>query len=141
VHDDPDEEKLNDYRQLLATNGIKVSDLSRREKFVRLLGLLRRSSAGLLSAHAVLRSMRKGCYRAKPDGHYGLAKNDYTHFTSPIRRYSDLVVHRVSSTPREIEHTTARALPPEAIYIAGVDGARRTSQFTEINSTEAERDS
>jgi len=44
---------------------------------------------------ALLRSLRRADYRSEPMGHYGLAKTNYTHFTSPIRRYADLVVHRV----------------------------------------------
>jgi ribonuclease R len=39
--------------------------------------------------------LKRAAYEVKPDGHYGLAKTNYTHFTSPIRRYADLVVHRV----------------------------------------------
>jgi ribonuclease R len=142
VHDDPDEDKLNDYRQLLATNNIKVSDLSRREEVVRLLGLLREHPQGYYLRTQLLRSMRKACYRAKPDGHYGLAKNDYTHFTSPIRRYSDLVVHRVFEHYLvKFEHATATGATAGGYNIAGVDALAEHLSLTEINSTEAERDS
>ena len=142
VHDDPDEEKLNDYRQLLATTGIKVSDLSRREEVVRLLGLLRDHPQGYYLRTQLLRSMRKACYRAKPDGHYGLAKHDYTHFTSPIRRYSDLVVHRVFEHYLvKFAHATATGATASGYNIAGVDALAEHLSLTEINSTEAERDS
>ncbi len=142
VHDDPDEEKLNEYRQLLATNNIKVSDLSRREEVVRLLGLLREHPQGYYLRTQLLRSMRKACYRAKPDGHYGLAKNDYTHFTSPIRRYSDLVVHRVFEHYLvKFEGATATGATASGYNIAGVDALAEHLSLTEINSTEAERDS
>ena len=142
VHDDPDEEKLNEYRQLLATNGIKVSDLSRREEVVRLLGLLRDHPQGYYLRTQLLRSMRKACYRAKPDGHYGLAKNDYTHFTSPIRRYSDLVVHRVFEFYLvKFEGAPATGATAGGYNIAGVDALAEHLSLTEINSTEAERDS
>jgi ribonuclease R len=53
-----------------------------------------RPDEGLLKV-SLLRSLRKALYLATPLGHFGLAKTDYTHFTSPIRRYSDLIVHRV----------------------------------------------
>ena len=45
---------------------------------------------------ALLKSLKRARYRPSRSGHYGLAKINYTHFTSPIRRYADLVVHRVS---------------------------------------------
>ncbi len=46
----------------------------------------------------LLKSLKRAMYSPKPLGHYGLSKQNYTHFTSPIRRYSDLVVHRVLFT-------------------------------------------
>ncbi len=142
VHDDPDEEKLNEYRQLLAASGIKVSDLSRREEVVRLLGLLKEHPQGYYLRTQLLRSMRKACYRASHDGHYGLAKNDYTHFTSPIRRYSDLVVHRVFEHYLvKFQHATPTGATASGYNIAGVDALAEHLSLTEINSTEAERDS
>jgi ribonuclease R len=141
VHDDPDEEKLAEYRQSLATFGLKVGDLSHREEVVKLLGLLKSHPQGYLLRTQLLRSMRKACYRATPDGHYGLAKNNYTHFTSPIRRYADLVVHRVFEHYL-VKHGGAPAGAPTGGYnIAGVDALAEHLSLTEINSTEAERDS
>ncbi|HEY9250346.1 MAG TPA: RNB domain-containing ribonuclease, partial [Rariglobus sp.] len=90
----------------------------------------------------LLRSLKKACYRGSPDGHYGLAKNDYTHFTSPIRRYSDLVVHRVFDHYL-IKHEGHKA---PAGYNYGYSAAKMDAlgehlSLTEINSTEAERES
>jgi len=141
VHDDPDEERLDDLRRELAAQGIKVGDLNKREELVKLLAFLKDHPQGHLLRVQVLRSMRKACYRAKPDGHFGLAKQDYTHFTSPIRRYSDLVVHRV------FEHYLVKfegypAGPNSAGYnIARAETLAEHLSLTEINSTEAERDS
>jgi ribonuclease R len=132
VHDDPDETKLADLRQFLSTFGIKVGDLMRREEVVRLLGVLKHHPQGFILRTQLLRSMRKACYRATADGHYGLNKKDYTHFTSPIRRYSDLVVHRVLGT------WLARQPGYRAVHI---DQLAEHLSLTEINSTEAERDS
>jgi ribonuclease R len=85
--------------------------------------------------------MRKACYRASPDGHYGLNKPDYTHFTSPIRRYADLVVHRVFGTYL-IKHLGYPAAGnPPGYRASHIDNLAEHLSLTEINSTEAERDS
>jgi len=141
VHDDPDEERLAEYRQMLATFQVKVGDLMNRDEVVRLLGLLKDHPQGYILRTQLLRSMRKACYRATPDGHYGLHKKDYTHFTSPIRRYADLVVHRVFDTYliKHLGHPAAGGTPGyRAVH---VENLAEHLSLTEINSTEAERDS
>ena len=95
VHDEPDAEKLEDFREYLATVGITVGDLTLRREIARMLRQVNNHPQAYTLRIQFLRSLRQACYRASPDGHYGLNKSDYTHFTSPIRRYADLVVHRV----------------------------------------------
>ncbi len=137
VHDEPDEEKLQEYRQLLATFGIAIGDLTQRTEMARLLQILKHHPQGYTLRTQLLRSLRKACYRATPDGHYGLAKADYTHFTSPIRRYADLVVHRVidhhlaGPAGRHASHYTQPRLASLAEHLS----------LTEQNSMEAERES
>jgi len=133
VHDEPDAEKLNDYRQFVATFGIKVGDLTRREEVVKLLKILKTHPQGYTLRTQFLRSLKKACYLASPDGHYGLHKKDYTHFTSPIRRYSDLVVHRV------LQSYLVRGPVPHDIR--GVNQLAEHLSLTEVNSSDAERES
>ncbi|MDR1304881.1 MAG: ribonuclease R [Verrucomicrobiales bacterium] len=94
VHENPDPAKLRELRQTLAIHGIKVGDLTQKREVQKALNLI----AGRDEAHAlkvaVLRSLKRAAYDVRPLGHYGLAKSNYAHFTSPIRRYADLVVHR-----------------------------------------------
>jgi ribonuclease R len=142
VHDEPDPEKLDELRQLLGTFGIRVGDLTVRAELVRLLETLRTHPQGYTLRTQLLRSLKKAAYRATPDGHYGLNKKDYTHFTSPIRRYSDLVVHRVFDYYL-VKHA---GYPPTAGRGAGYDLPRverlgEHLSLTEINSAEAERES
>lgn len=142
VHDEPDADKLNELREFLATYDIRTGDLTRREEIVRLLETLATHPQGYTLRTQLLRSLKKACYRGSPDGHYGLAKNDYTHFTSPIRRYSDLVVHRVFDHYL-IKHEGHKA---PAGYNYGYSAAKMDAlgehlSLTEINSTEAERES
>jgi ribonuclease R len=141
VHDDPDEERLEEFRRELAANNIKVGDLSKREEVVKLLAHLKDHPQGHLLRVQLLRSMRKAVYRASHDGHYGLNKKDYTHFTSPIRRYADLVVHRVFEHYL-VKHEGFPAGPHSGGYnIARAETLAEHLSLTEVNSTEAERDS
>ncbi|MGA2017458.1 MAG: RNB domain-containing ribonuclease [Opitutaceae bacterium] len=134
VHDEPDPEKLSEYRQFVATFGIKVGDLTRREEVSKLLGILRTHPQGHTLRTQFLRSLKKACYRSTPDGHYGLHKRDYTHFTSPIRRYSDLVVHQVLQS--YLAHGGGHRHD-----IRGIEQLAEHLSLTEINSAEAERES
>ena len=142
VHDEPDVEKLEEYRSLLDSFHIKVGDLTRREELVKLLVLLRTHPQGYTLRTQLLRSLKKAVYRHTPDGHFGLHKKDYTHFTSPIRRYADLVVHRVfdhylikhAGQPAPGGHGPGYDLPR-------VERLGEHLSLTEVNSTEAERDS
>lgn len=94
VHDDPDPDKLLDYREFLLSHGIQAGDLSQRAEMQKLLEKIEgRENEGALKVN-LLRSLKKAGYSPLPLGHYGLAKADYSHFTSPIRRYADLLTHR-----------------------------------------------
>ena len=142
VHDEPDVEKLEEFRDLLGSFDIPVGDLTHREEIVKLLVTLAAHPQGYTLRTQLLRSLKKAAYRAAPDGHYGLAKNDYTHFTSPIRRYADLVVHRVFDT--YLEKHKGHALPParNARYdLSRIQALGEHISQTEITSAEAERES
>ena len=94
LHEAPDPEKLEDLRANLAKLGIACGDLSNQKNLAKFLKKIKGSPLeGILSV-MVLRSMKRALYSAKEIGHFGLAKKYYAHFTSPIRRYPDLVLHR-----------------------------------------------
>ena len=94
VHENPDPEKLAEYRELILSYGYKVGDLSKRTELQRLLASLAGKPEEQALKIGLLKSLKRARYAPQSLGHYGLAKNNYTHFTSPIRRYADLVVHR-----------------------------------------------
>jgi ribonuclease R len=94
VHENPDPEKLAEYRELVLSFGYKVGDVSKRTELQRLLASLAGKPEEQALKIGLLKSLKRARYAPQPLGHYGLAKNNYTHFTSPIRRYADLVVHR-----------------------------------------------
>ena len=94
IHEDPDPERLQDFREFAKTYGYRVGDVTQRSEIQRVLQLARGRPEEQAIRVALLKSLKRAGYRQEPLGHYGLAKSNYAHFTSPIRRYADLVVHR-----------------------------------------------
>ena len=110
IHEVPDESRLEEYRQLLIAHGIKAGDLTQRGEIQKILKLLPGRPDGYALKIALLRSLKRAVYSPKSLGHYGLAKSHYTHFTSPIRRYADLLVHRSLAHTRGAPKTESEAL-------------------------------
>ncbi len=94
VHEDPDPDKLAEYRELVLSHNYKVGDLSKRPELQRFLASIKGKPEEQALKIGLLKSLKRARYLTQPLGHYGLAKTNYLHFTSPIRRYADLVVHR-----------------------------------------------
>src|SRR5260370_4145823 len=94
VDEDPDLEKLAEYREFVLSFNHKVGDLSHRKEVQRFLASIRGKPEEQALKIGLLKSLKRARYAAQPLGHYGLAKANYLHFTSPIRRYADLLVHR-----------------------------------------------
>ncbi|MDX6767708.1 MAG: ribonuclease R [Candidatus Methylacidiphilales bacterium] len=130
VHEAPEPEKLAELRQTLLIQGIKVGDLTKRHEMQRASKAIAASPASYALKISLLKSLKRACYRSQPLGHYGLAKTNYTHFTSPIRRYADLVVHRSLLKPSERPKYKAGELEEVAARISA----------TERNAAEAEQD-
>ena len=128
VHEEPDARRLQEYRQEVMAHNVQCGNLSQPSEVQKLLAKLGTIPIGSALKIGFLKSLMRACYSIEPLGHYGLAKKKYTHFTSPIRRYADLVVHRAlfDKTPAK-----ASALKEIAEHIS----------VTERNSADAERDS
>jgi len=98
VHDQPEEEKLSNLRSMAAKFGYKgdfSSPQSTAQSINRILEASRNKPESNLLDVLAIRSMSKAVYTTENIGHYGLAFDNYTHFTSPIRRYPDVMVHRI----------------------------------------------
>jgi len=142
VHDEPDPEKLEALRDQLAAEGIKVGDLTHRQEMIKLLASVKDRPDGYPIRVQLLRSLKQACYRPSADGHFGLAKRHYSHFTSPIRRYADLVEHRIFDAFIAKQGVpSAPSHPPRSPGIGELVQICEHVSITERNSTEAERDS
>ncbi|MBJ7285551.1 MAG: ribonuclease R [Akkermansiaceae bacterium] len=94
IHEDPDPSRLLDYTETAKAHGYRPGDLTNRAHIQKLLDDSKGSPEEHVIKLGLLKSLKRAVYSAEPIGHYGLAKGDYCHFTSPIRRYADLIVHR-----------------------------------------------
>ena len=94
IHEKPHSDKIEELTAQLHSLGIKTGNLANRRNLAALLTAVERTPLVYHVRTAVLRSMNRAVYSATAEEHFGLAKRLYTHFTSPIRRYPDLVVHR-----------------------------------------------
>ena len=126
VHEGPTETKLANLRAYLSELGLGLAggDKPTPGDYQQLLQTIQDRSDGHLIQTVMLRSLRQAMYQVENHGHFGLGYEAYTHFTSPIRRYPDLLVHRaIRSVVRGTEPTThvrrvdtAKAIPKKFIY-------------------------
>ena len=142
VHDEPEEEKLKELRETMQSFGVQCGNLQKPREMTLLLKKLKEHPQGYTLKVHVLRSLKQAQYRASADGHYGLSKPDYTHFTSPIRRYSDLIVHRILDGYLCKTRADSALGEPEIRYNQGkLESLGDHISVTERNSVDAERES
>lgn len=136
VHEHPDGDRLDQLKAFLAGLGVRIPDQPEPKDLQRAISQFADRPEESLVSTVVLRSMKRARYSEKSLGHFGLATDHYTHFTSPIRRYSDLVVHRLAGRSM----VDGERLPEElrSEYLPAV--SRRTSERERV-AVDAERDS
>lgn len=138
IHEDPSLEKIADMKDFLTRMNIPFPQFSevKPAHFAKILNDNRESEKFPVINNILLRSMAKAKYAPDPVGHFGLALEDYSHFTSPIRRYPDLAIHRILTdlvSGSDAEWLTKR-------YQSFVTNASERSTSTEITAVKIERD-
>jgi ribonuclease R len=111
IHESPSPKKLKSLTEFVRELGIECESLESRFEIKRVIEVVADRPERHAVNYAVLRSMQKAIYSPVEEGHYALASDQYCHFTSPIRRYPDLVIHRMLDSllsdqrpPNDFEH-------------------------------------
>jgi len=136
-HEPPGQEKLTELREFLGEMGLNLGggDEPEPKHYAKLLEQVKGRRDAHLIQTVLLRSLRQAMYAADNLGHFGLAFEAYAHFTSPIRRYPDLLVHRA------IRHILSKKKASEFIYSQNdMDGLGDHCSMTERRADEATRD-
>jgi ribonuclease R len=138
VHDEPDTDRIANLTNLLRVMGYKLETGAGGKvtgpQLNKLLEAVKGTPEEYLVKTATLRSMSKAIYTTRNIGHFGLAFDFYTHFTSPIRRYPDLIVHRLIKSH-------AGGDPISAAEMQEFDRLALHASEREVSAAEAERDS
>ncbi|MCG8608053.1 ribonuclease R [bacterium] len=138
IHEEPDVDKMDDFRKFVKALGYPIDPNKRvtAKLLGRYLDRLQGKPEAAMIKSLLLRSLMKAKYSIKNVGHFGLAFHHYTHFTSPIRRYPDLVVHRLlKEYLGDFELETAKQKRSKIEKIAKLSSER------EVVALEAERES
>ena len=138
IHEDPSPEKVLSLKETLLKMGIAVPDFTeiKPAHLARILEKSKNTPSFVVVNKLVLRSMAKAKYSPEPKGHFGLVLDDYAHFTSPIRRYPDLSIHRILSD-------LVSGVPEKMIkkrYAAFASDSSTHSSQREITAMTVERD-
>jgi ribonuclease R len=139
IHEPPDESRVEVFEEFLIGLGLRLRSPSERlhpRAFQRLLARVEGKPEERLVSYVMLRTMKQAVYSEENGGHYALAAPFYTHFTSPIRRYPDLIVHRLLRQLRK-EGPSAEASEDRERRLREI--AERSS-YSERRADEAERE-
>src|SRR6266487_4638206 len=140
IHEKPDPDKLAEYREFVLSFNYRVGDLTHRGELQRLLASIRGKPEEQALKIALLKSLKRARYSSQPLGHYGLAKANYLHFTSPIRRYADLVVHRSLATDDALRRRGETARRPYNPDMGEITSIAEHLSTTERTAADAEID-
>ena len=134
VHDFPDQEKIKELKEVCNNFGYKLETKGKglAKSLNKILNNIKGKQEQNMIDNLAIRAMSKAEYSTKNIGHYGLSFSKYTHFTSPIRRYPDMMVHRILNKLLQNK---------EGTLVNDIDQCCIQSTKQEINATKAERES
>ena len=139
VHEEPDSEKIRNFAELVHNFGYTLNTKQAivPQVLQAILEQVKEKPEERLLSTVLLRSLRQAAYEAENKGHFGLASQNYTHFTSPIRRYPDLLVHRLLKAALGVKTAAATGKEQKEDYL---EMAAKQSSDRERTATQAERE-
>ncbi len=139
VHDLPDGEKLQNLSEFIRQFGYRAN-LKDKKEIKKLLEEVKDKPEEFIINDLMIRSMAKAVYTNENIGHYGLGFPDYTHFTSPIRRYPDLIVHRLLNTYNDFLKRRTDKPDINSRYLSALSEICKHCSVQEQNAVSAERE-
>lgn len=139
IHEKPDVDDIKALNKILMNFGYKISNINELHpgKFQKIIEDVKDKEYSMLVNKVILMSLKQAKYNLENLGHFGLAASYYTHFTSPIRRYADLIVHRILD---EVE--SGKIKKKRILYLKKfIDDAAKHISKTERDAEKAERES
>ena len=142
IHDEPDSDRLSAFLSYLAEVGIThhISKDASPQEFTEVISKIQGRADQELIQTMLLRSMKQAVYSHENIGHFGLALDAYAHFTSPIRRYPDLVVHRALKATIDKKQQQKSKTGGKAYTEEEVDALGEQCSMTERRADDATRD-
>lgn len=142
VHEEPDIDKVKELNKFLYNFGYKINksgDKLYPKEFAKVLDSVKGKTEERVVSNLVLRTLKVARYESENDGHFGIASKYYCHFTSPIRRYPDLFIHRIIS--KYLENNYELSEKQKEKYEKQAEQYAKTSSDREKIATKVERDS
>ena len=142
VHEEPDIDKVKELNKFLYNFGLKVKIVNEKvypTEFAKILGEVKQKDEEKVVSNLILRTLKVARYESENQGHFGIASKYYCHFTSPIRRYPDLFIHRIISNYLENKYNVSDEFKNE--YKAKAEQRATSSSDREKIATKVERES
>ena len=142
VHEEPDLDKVKELNQFLYNFNLKIKVVNEKvypKEFEKILEEIKGKEEERVISHFILRTLKVARYEAENKGHFGIASKYYCHFTSPIRRYPDLFIHRIISHYLEEGYNVDENYVQK--YIQKAEETANQSSEREKIATKVERDS
>lgn len=142
VHEEPDIDKVKELNKFLYNFGLKVKIVNEKvypTEFAKILEEVKQKDEEKVVSNLILRTLKVARYESENQGHFGIASKYYCHFTSPIRRYPDLFIHRIISNYLENKYNVSDEFKNE--YKAKAEQRATSSSDREKIATKVERES